>query len=105
MISSIIRIFFPRLGINNSNIFSIFLNLIKIDLFDEFSSQWIREKCKNPFGAVAAKRDLMEVSNEQTFGLKCISKKLFIYVGKMFLCTTHCNQRYGKRPVVLKPNF
>lgn len=47
-------------GINNSNIFSDSLGLINIALFYEFSPQWMREKRKNPFGAVAAKRDLIE---------------------------------------------
>lgn len=57
-----ILIFF-RTGINNSNIFSDSLSLINIGLFYEFSPQWVREKRGNPFGAVAAKRDLIQVSN------------------------------------------
>lgn len=39
------------------------LSLINIGLFYEFSPQWVREKRGNPFGAVAAKRDLIQVSN------------------------------------------
>lgn len=47
-----------------SNILSDSLVLINIGLFCEFSPLWIRERRRNPFGAIAAKRHLIEVSNE-----------------------------------------
>lgn len=82
-------IFFFCTDSNNSNIFSDSLSLINIGLFyesspinvsffHEFSTQWVREKRGNPFGAIAAKRDLIEISSEQTCRSKYISKNLCI---------------------------
>lgn len=68
------------------------LNLINIDLFEEFSPQWVwAKKVKILLVLLLPRRDSAEVSNEQAFELKHPSKNLYVCFVKMFLCTTHCS--------------